>query len=813
MNVKTTVILLVLLGACLGYIVVAHTDWFGRPTTETAPAKAADKRLLADFGDVERLALERPGEPTIVLLRRDRTWRLAEPIDAPATAWQADSTVTTLTSMRWVRKAAESDAGSPKDTDTHLSDPLRTATLTNDKGRSVTIKVGRHVPLAEEQTYVQVSGDAHVYVVAQDLLKALSKTVADYREDNVAEFKTDQAVRVAVRGGEAYDLIKVKDRWAVEVPARRLSARADGEKVASLLKAVSGLSATEFVNDAPTAQDLAGYGLTTPALSVTVELAPPTPATAPATASAPAKPKKGKGVTVLFGAAGMDKKLFAKLAEKPWVFKVDAEAIKDIQVKLEDLRDKGVLELAGDEVNRIDIDLAVSGKVAIERTADNGWRMLGPFPGPCESAAVDGLIAAMRDLKAKEFKDNPPSLAGFGLVPPVGRIALRFRGGDQTTVLLLGKATPSGQNGFVMPDGGKSVAVVLSDDYRKLLRPAAAYWPVSLLDLPADAEITRVNLVRADKTKFALLAGDDGTYKLTQPIQAAADTDNATALIDALKSVRADKIIALGNALPKRFAKAKPIRVRVTYRTPVPPASQPATSTSPASQAATSPATQPATKPATSPASKPATKPASAPATKPAKAEYKTHQAEALLVIADKGKSYVWRRGAKPLAVGELPEDFHKKLAAELRDRTCLKIDPDKAVSFSMSIDKDKMEFRRTGEQWKYTKDPTVTVDAKKVKDWLKALSQIKAQRFVDYSPKADPKRFGLDKPLMTIEVKHESERTSRLSISRASVVGEKGHYAAATGAPGVFILAPDAAKNVTKSLKDFKADGKDEDK
>jgi hypothetical protein len=181
-----------------------------------------------------------------------------------------------------------------------------------------------------------------------------------------------------------------------------------------------------------------------------------------------------------------------------------------------------------------------------------------------------------------------------------------------------------------------------------------------------------------------------------------------------------------------------------------------------------------------------------------------------LLVAKDKGKSYVWQEAAKPVAVGELDKSLHEAVAAELRDRKVLEIDAAKAVALKMDLDKLSMEFSRAGDVWRYTQDRFIKIDAKRVKEFLEQLAAIRAERFVYYGDKPELKRYGLDKPAMTILVKTEAGKSIRLAISRTGPVATRGHYATSSEVPGVFVLTPSAKTRMTMSLKDFQKDQAD---
>lgn len=764
MNVKTTVTLLVLLILCLALVVLVRSDWLASEDGEEKDQAA--NALLPEMGKLVRLTLQTGEGGKIVLEKRDDKWRLLEPVDAPATRWRTQSAADTFTGLAFIRKHAPDDEDFPKDDLTRLSEPLGVVTLADDKDATYTINVGRNLP-GSKRTYVQLAGDEHVYVVDANLLETLERDVADYRDTRVIDFDTADAVRVEVRGDRNFRLVKIKDKWVLDSP---VSAPADAGAVSSLLSAISGIRAEKFVDDAPT--DLLAHGLHARAMRVTVELAPPEPAATQPT-TRPAAPKKGRVITITFGtAAETGKTVFAKLADKPWVFQVSESKVKDLQPKIIDLRDKHVLSLGSQEVSRIEVDLKAGTSADLEKV-DDVWHMRSPFAGRCDQGSVDKLLNTLRDLEASQFEDNPISLVDYGLTPPVGKIVLHFRGSDQTTTLLLGRAS-SAHVGFVQPANSKTVAVVQASDYGVLLRPAPAYWEKTVFELPEDAEVTRVDLTRGIRT-FTIEKQPEGEFKLLRPVAAAADADNVKALLDAVKTIRADKITSLGKAVPARFTKARPIKLTLTYKQPIP--------------------APPETKPA---ATAPATKPATQPVPRAVK------KSPVLLVAEDKGKSYVWQEAAKPVAVGELDKSLHEAVAAELRDREVLEIDAAKAVSLKMDLDKLSMEFSRAGDVWRYAQDRFIKIDATKVKQFLDQLAAIKAERFVHYGDKPELKRYGLDKPAMTILVKTEAGKSIRLAISRTGPVATRGHYATSSEVPGVFVLTPSAKTRMTMSLKDF---------
>ena len=765
MNVRTTIVLLILLILCVGYMLIFHTGWFGKDGKSDG-AVEGDKRLTGGVGEIRRLALERPGEDKIVFARSDGEWRIAEPIDAPTDDWAVEAVVTTVANLRYIHKYAEDDPECPRDDLTHLSAPQQTVTLTDDKSRTCTIKIGLKAPLPPAgRTYVQLAGDKHVYVVEADLQTALGKTLREYRQKYITRFENEQAERITVRGNENYRLVKVGNKWSIDSP---VSAPANHEKVNSLLQAVSDIRADNFIDDNP--KNLAPYGLDKPRLVVTVELSPPAQAhtTAPATQPVP----KGKVISVAFGARA-EENVFVKLTDKPWVFSAAKSDLKDLQPKLSDIRDKRILETVGEEITRIDLSLSASGSATLEK-AYGKWRMLSPFAGDCDDKAVSDLLATLRGLSADEFQDNPTALAAFGLEPSQGEITLHFRGSDRKNTLLLGRKSASGQMGFVISSDSKSVAVIPSADLSKLLQPYPIYWNRTIFKLPENATITRVDLDRPDG-KFTIAQTAKGEFELTSPIKADTDAENVAALLKAVRNIQADKIVVLNKTLPKRFVDAKGIKVELTCRVGVP-----ATTSVPTTTQASLPTTT---------------------TTKPV--QFQTRSV-VMIVIKDNDKSHILLEGVKPVAIGQLAGNFYDTFAAEMRDRTVLKIDADKITAIKMDMGEDSMEFVRSEQVWRFKADRFVKIDAAEIEKFLASLSEVKAGQFVDYSPKPDLERFGLDSPAMTLTLKTDEGGEIWLKIARTGPVGTKGLYAVSSEAPGVFVISPEISAKMSKSPKDF---------
>ena len=524
MNTKTTAILLILVILAAGYVVIFHRDWLSQKEERGIKLPTiVSERLIRKAGRIEKVILERPGKGKIVLQRHGLKWQIIEPVKATAVDWKVDSIVSKIKNLRYVRKYAPDDPNRPSDTITHLSPPEHIVTLINDEGKKFIVKVGLAAPLQQDQTYVQLADDEHIYVADTDLTSPLSLTLSDYREKALMRFDKDKAVRIKIQGRENYELAKIDGKWSIISP---ISARANQDKVNTLLGSIHDISVEKFVDDNPT--DLTQYGLDDPRLIITVELAPPKPTTTTTTSTKPttkpAKPQKGKVLSIAFGLT-IEDNVFAKLADKPWVFEVAKFRLEGLRTKLSDIRDKQVLDISKDaKITKIDIHLSSGGSSKLIKQGKN-WHMIYPFKGKCDNKAVEQLISTLRELHAEDFQDNPTSLAAFGLEPPVGKITLHLQAGGKTISLLIGNTSQSGQMGFVKAGDSNSIAIVSAADFAKLLEPSPAYWRKTIFKLPNDAIAVKIALEREDG-KFVVSGLDNEEYKLISPIKAKADEQN-----------------------------------------------------------------------------------------------------------------------------------------------------------------------------------------------------------------------------------------------------------------------------------------------
>lgn len=801
MKTTTLIFLIVLLVIGGLYFLARNVEWTAAPSEpeaaapetgtifETVPGEAVEIRVAGEDG--QTLAFERVGDD----------WYIVEPVRAPARPHAVADITDAMHFLRAERSYGPDDELAPGPELTGLDHPRWTITLRDAEDRTYTLRVGRPVPATTSRTYVQSGGSDRVHVVGVDFASTLSRPLPEYRSRDVLNVPADEIRRIAVTGRASFTLVRTdEDVWHLAAP---VSAPADTDRAEKLARRLADLRVTRFVTDRP--GDLGPYGLTEPLLTVTITARPDKPAAPAETQPNITGPATAPGEDVwriAFGGRTADR-VYARVVEpdRANVFQVDASVVDDLQPDPADLRERRVLEFDTPAVRRIEVDVP-GGKAQLVRS-EGEWLMSRPVAGPANERTVSELLAAMSGLRAERFRTDPLAEEVYGLAHPRGRITLELQGRDEPVALVVGGKSPSGEMVGVRRAGDEAVAVVAASAAETFLAAPANYWDAVLLRVPPERTITRLDLNRPDG-EFSLVLGEDGHWRLTEPANAPAETEAVNKILDTVETVESSRVVWLGKELPPRYADAtRQIAVTLTTRAHA------------AKEAATHPAAHPGTAPTT-------------PASAPADSE-ETHR----LVVAKIGAhSYVWRAGQTMTAVGEMGSRFYNTLDAELRNRRVLDFDPADVRGFRLACGPDEMTFQRRGEdEWVFTGDVDVSIDAKKVRAFLQDAAAFRAERFVTHTQGEDD-AYGLSKPWLTLTIERFGQAPPtdappatapaetrpagdddgaaaalRLLVSHQPTDEPHHRYATASGIDGVFYLSAETVQKLTRSLADFTQD------
>jgi hypothetical protein len=387
-------------------------------------------RPLADFRDKSVLAFDRNAVTGVEIAARDETiaiepaggagkWKITRPVALPADPDTVRDLLDKLGSARVKEFVAEAP---PSLQPFGLDRPLRIAVHTGrDKERATkTLLLGR-LDDATKGLYAQRPGEPTVFLLPEEIDKAIPKNVAVLRDKTVVEFDRDKVNRVEIVSPRGpVTLAREDNRWRIVAPQ---AMDADPVEVGAFLRALGELKAQAFV-----AEDVAGVTryLSKPEVQVTLT------------------GEGGAATTVVLAPSperrGGKPSAYAAVAGRGPVALVDGSALTDVGRAAADLRDRTLVGgLEPKDVTKVTVKSG--GKaVVIERSGDAEWRMVEPSKEIAKGARVDDLLYTLRGLKWKEVvAPKAEDAARYGLDAPALEVALARADGSQIAVVQMGK--------------------------------------------------------------------------------------------------------------------------------------------------------------------------------------------------------------------------------------------------------------------------------------------------------------------------------------------------------------------------------------
>jgi hypothetical protein len=337
----------------------------------------------------------------------------------------------------------------------------------------------------------------------------------------------------------------------------------------------------------------------------------------------------------------------------------------------------------------------------------------------------------------------PPDLAEYGLDAPAADLALTV--GGKTLSLSLGKPVsddPADDRFAAALEPGKpvTVGVLPADLATRLLADPLGFRDRTLATRFADAD--KLTLTRGDRV--ATFARADGTWKLTAPTAADAESADLDELVGLLGDLRADELVAEAAGDPAGYGLAEPTQTLVLSA---------------------------------------------------------GSETRLTLTVGGTGADgkRVYATAGGP--VGLLPAPLAERLRAEFRKRQVFAdLDPASADTLTISGERGTFSLRKQGGGW------GPDVDAAAVTAYLTALAGLKAERFAADAA-ADLALYGLAEPTRVIVYVQKGGAAKTLHLG-GPVGGSDGKrvYARVPDRPGVFELSEAATAALGKDRAAFAA-------
>ncbi len=662
--------------------------------------------------DVSGLRVRQAGQEEYRLSRKDGGWQVGGPFEAPAQAAMVTPMLSELAAPRCERYEAAKATDLKK---YGLDQPHLRVVLATDKPgeKERTLLVGKEAADPQQRYAKLADGDA-IFVVGAKLTSAVDHGALDLLDRQLLTLDPQTIERIQGPGARPLTLERKGDAWQVtSAPApASVPFSADNQAVSGLLSAWSHLQALRFAAYGPKA-DLTKYGLNPPAATLTLTVQPPEvngKKPPPQTHTlALGKPVEGSG-----GAR------YARLDNGPGVAVLPAFSANEFTRGYLDFVDHSLLKFDASALSGLKRQ---AGADTLELAKKDEWQIIKPADQKADDKMMQQLADRLAGLRAVRVAAYPAGdLKPFGLDAPAAVVTLRLAGGKPgERVLKVGKPVAENAPAAQPPDrfvqvGGSPVVAIIAGPLADQLLAAPIRFRDHAVARFADAD--KAILKRGPRT--ATFANVDGTWKLTEPVQAAAEQTEMEEFINAVARLRADEMVAEKPADLKPYGLDKP---QAHWR-------------------------------------------------------FLSGTKEVLNLLVggpDKGGRRCYAKLATGDVVFLLDAPTTARVLAEYRTRSVWPTPLDAAQVEGVRFERPRNPFalEKIENLWHVVGKPGELVDVKAVNDTLDALARLRVERYV-MDKGADPKLYGLEPPELTIDVQtRDGKRT--LQIGRAE--GESKRY------------------------------------
>jgi hypothetical protein len=427
----STIALIVILAGLGGYI------YFVELKKPASGADTKEKAFSVAPDDVQELRIKAADGDTTHLLKSDGTWRVTEPIKAEADPNEPSSVTSSLNSLEIQRVVDENPSGL-KD---YGLDPPRIDVAFRTK----TDKDLRHLLIGEKtptggDLYAMRPGDKRVLLVSSSVEPSFNKGTFDLRDKAVLKFDRGKVDTIELtEGTNGLELRRSGEvEWNIAKP---IALRGDFGAIDGILNSLSSTQVQKFL-DGET--DLAKFGLNKPALTATVR-------------------GGGTQATLLIGNDTQGTR-YAKDVNRPIVFTVGENLLKDLQKDAPSLRRKDVFDARPYSASRFEFkrgaDVVAIDK-AKNKTGSEVWKNTAGKELDTEKAADP--LNKFTNLRADSFEPAVPA----GAKSPELTVTVKFDDNKKTETISFLRA---GSDVYATREGEPGAAKIPTSAYEDALK-------------------------------------------------------------------------------------------------------------------------------------------------------------------------------------------------------------------------------------------------------------------------------------------------------------------------------------------------------
>lgn len=396
MKTKTTLLLLAVVVAVAVYI-----KYYESQGPNTVEAKRQAQNVINFERDTLDGIVIQNGDDKIELRRQDLKWRIEAPFKDQADRGAIENLLADLDAWQKYDSIPASEIAKDKNKldEFGLSKAkLRLKLLGKNAPPEITF--GNDAAL-QGKMYVRIGDGNEVVIAAQSVRNDIAKKPEEFRDRKLTDLATAQVTRALLKtaAGEM-EVEKKADHWEIVKPLR---ARGDDQKIADLLAQVTTAQIQQFI--AEDRGDLRPYGLAEPRGSITLFSA---------------DDKNGQVLQIGGPAAGEKEKdqVYVRFTSRNAVYTLPKKIEEILAVKPADLRDRHLVRIDMNVLDRITIDAAGKGKTVLARK-DESWTIASRNNQPANGGEVTRMLDLVRTEQVTKFVEDVASdLPKYGLDKP-----------------------------------------------------------------------------------------------------------------------------------------------------------------------------------------------------------------------------------------------------------------------------------------------------------------------------------------------------------------------------------------------------------
>lgn len=559
MKFKTTIILLIIAAVGAAYIFL-----YDKKQYRTDVWEQRQQMVLPDYkqGQINKIEIKKSDTDIILESIDNDNWRMLEPLQLRADKAEVSDILSQFEFLRKVGTIKRSETAGFSLKEYGLETPGIVVNLWLKKGTIVggtagdvtkyTINIGDKLAAGQNTVYISVGEDKDVFVVPAKFLEKVDKQINDLRNKWAFEFDKFDVERVRIESGTNAPVVcsKADQLWWITQP---IADRGDTERIKDILNELKNLKINkeDFVSDSQ--EDIVNYGLDKPRFTISIGTA--------------------ENVQTLHLGHSLDEKIYAKLDGESSIFFVHDIILHDLDLEVNDLRDKQLLRfdsIGTYGIEKIELKYPDS-TLTLQKTEQYDWMITNPTEILADRDTVREFVEKIKDLQIQQYVDDSGENYGnYGLdISPIEVSVFRRINEGETVKFLLGDTDENGGLCYVRRDGEDAVYSVPTENFYDVAKAGfLAFRDKLVMEFPKENALKIV--VNRDGKTISCERIDASSHKpkwiMTSPVNMEAETDSINQVVWNLSFLLADKIETLSSENPEEYGFDNPLmRVSITY--------------------------------------------------------------------------------------------------------------------------------------------------------------------------------------------------------------------------------------------------------